>query len=89
MAEICHCARMGATRSRKASAEMHFVTAVPLTPADQSRNRKSLDSIACPHHLEQMTAGLTLAKLIGPIAAATIVNVFLFAGFGAGINGAP
>jgi hypothetical protein len=38
-----------------------------------------LDSRACPRHLEQMTAGLTLGKLIGPIAAATILNVIMFA----------
>ncbi|MCJ2016859.1 hypothetical protein MKK84_05355 [Methylobacterium sp. E-065] len=39
-----------------------------------------LDSRARSRHLELMDAGLTLAKLIGPIAAATILNVFLFAG---------
>ncbi|MCJ2102396.1 hypothetical protein [Methylobacterium sp. E-046] len=38
-----------------------------------------LDSRPAARHLERMDAGLTLAKLIGPIAAATILNAFWFA----------
>lgn len=38
-----------------------------------------LDTGPAGLHLERMDAALTLAKLIGPIAAATILNVFLFA----------